>query len=49
LGRILPQARSGRDKRLVEFSQSWLVDRQRLQKRYQNLAEATLANWKAVL
>ena len=49
LGRILPQARSGRDKRLVEFSQSWLLDRQRLQKRYQNLAEATLANWKAVL
>ena len=49
LGRILPEARSGRDKRLVTFSQSWLLDRQRLQKRYQNLAEAALANWKAVL
>ena len=49
LGRILPEARSGRDKRLLTFSQSWLVDRQRLQKRYQNLAEAALANWKAVL
>ena len=49
LGRILPEARSGRDKRLVTFSQSWLVDRQRLQERYQNLAEAALANCKAVL
>ncbi len=43
LGRILPEARTGRDKRLVTFSQSWLEERQLLQRHYQQLAESALS------
>ncbi len=48
LGRILPDARSCRDKRLVTFSQSWLEERRLLQRRYQQLAEAALSNRSAL-
>ncbi len=44
LGRILPEARSGRDKRLVTFSQTWLEERRSLQMHYQQLAEAALSS-----
>lgn len=44
LGRLLPEARAGRDKRLVAVSQTWLEERETLLTCYLQLAEAALAN-----
>ena len=47
LGRFLRDAQAGRDRRLVKFSQPWLEERQKLQGRYQRLAQTALANWQS--
>ncbi len=49
LGRLLPEARSGEDKRLAPRPQSWYEERLVLQKRYRQLAAAALAGMKTVL
>ncbi len=49
LGRLLPEARSGRDKRLAKFSSSWYEERLELQRQYQQLAAAALAGRNAIL
>lgn len=43
LGRLLPEARSGADKRLAELSHSWYEGRLALQSHYRQLAAAALA------
>ena len=49
LGRFLLEARPGRDKRLVESSQSWYQERLELHKRYRQLASDALDSRNAFL
>ena len=49
LGRLLPEARSGADKRLAARPQSWYEERLVLQKLYRQLAAAALADLKSAL
>ena len=49
LGRLLPEARSGADKRLVQRPQSWFEERLKLQERYLQLAVDALEARKTAL